>query len=157
MGVQFGHQTVGNVTSPIRGVKAGNQIMNDFKPAGWPTVTPRLLAKDVPKFVQFLKDAFEATGDLEPDRPTEIRIGESLLMVSGTDVREPMTAFLYVYVNDADKTYSRAVSAGAESIEEPRDTPYGDRRAMVRDPAGNIWQIATHKQEAFEKFMREHS
>ena len=131
--------------------------MNDFKPAGWPTVTPRLLANDVPKFVQFLKDAFEATGDVKPDMPTQIRIGESLLMVSGTDVREPMTAFLYVYVNDTDKTYSRAVSAGAESIEEPRDTPYGDRRAMVRDLAGNIWQIATHKREAFEKFMREHS
>jgi len=38
--------------------------------------------------------------------------------------------------------YERALSAGAGSLEEPLDTPYGDRRAMVRDPFGNVWQIA---------------
>jgi PhnB protein len=32
-------------------------------------------------------------------------------------------------------------------IEEPRDMLYGDRRATVRDPLGNIWQIATHKED----------
>jgi uncharacterized glyoxalase superfamily protein PhnB len=34
------------------------------------------------------------------------------------------------------------LDAGAETMEEPVDTPYGDRRAMVRDPSGNIFQIA---------------
>ena len=38
--------------------------------------------------------------------------------------------------------YERAIAAGAVSLEDPRDTPYGDRRAMVRDPFGNLWQIA---------------
>jgi uncharacterized glyoxalase superfamily protein PhnB len=37
------------------------------------------------------------------------------------------------------------VNAGAVSLEEPRDTPYGDHRAMVRDPFGNVFQIA-HQQ-----------
>lgn len=56
-----------------------------------------------------------------------------------------MAAFLYVYVEDADRTYQRAVDAGAISIEEPTDTPYGDRRATLRDSWGNMWQIATHR------------
>ena len=51
-------------------------------------------------------------------------------------------AFLYVYVDDAGTTYERAVAAGATTIEAPLDTPYGDRRAMVRDPFGNVFQIA---------------
>ena len=58
-------------------------------------------------------------------------------------VRAPTSAFLYVYVEDADATYRRAVAVGAETIEEPTDMPYGDRRATVRDPFGNTWQIAT--------------
>jgi uncharacterized glyoxalase superfamily protein PhnB len=54
-----------------------------------------------------------------------------------------MPAFLYVYVEDADRTYWRALAAGATSIEEPIDMPYGGRRAMVRGAWGNLWQIAT--------------
>jgi uncharacterized glyoxalase superfamily protein PhnB len=56
-----------------------------------------------------------------------------------------MPAFLYVYVDDADEAYWRAIAAGAESIETPADVPYGDRRAMVRDSWANIWQIATYR------------
>ena len=47
-----------------------------------------------------------------------------------------------MYVDDADATYDRAVDAGAITLEAPLDTPYGDRRAMVRDPFGNVFQIA---------------
>jgi hypothetical protein len=39
-------------------------------------------------------------------------------------------------------TYRLALAAGGVSIEEPLDTPYGDRRGMVRDPWGNVWQIS---------------
>ena len=63
-------------------------------------------------------------------------------MISPAEDRDPFQAFLYVYVDDADDTYRRALDAGARSLEEPLDTPYGDRRAMVRDPFGNIFQIA---------------
>jgi len=56
-----------------------------------------------------------------------------------------MPAFLYLYVDDADASYRHALAAGAVSIEEPGDMPYGDRRGMVEDPCGNIWQIATPK------------
>jgi uncharacterized glyoxalase superfamily protein PhnB len=47
-----------------------------------------------------------------------------------------------VYVDDADTTHHRAIEAGAASMEEPIDTPYGDRRAMFRDQFGNVYQVA---------------
>jgi PhnB protein len=61
-------------------------------------------------------------------------------MVSAAGPRAAMPAFLYVYV--ADGTYQRALTAGASSLEAPIDTPYGDRRGMVEDRWGNVWQIA---------------
>jgi len=92
--------------------------------------------------VAFLRDVFDAAGDVVPGRPAEIRIGDSLVMVGGTTERPAHSAVLYVYVDDPDERYRRALDSGAESLEPPLDTPYGDRRAMVRDPFGNIFQIA---------------
>ncbi|WP_433560552.1 VOC family protein [Nocardia sp. CA-151230] len=93
--------------------------------------------------VAFLRTAFDAVGEVEPNRPTEVRIGDSVIMVSEAGEREVFPAFLYVYVDDMAATYQRAVSAGAVTVEEPLDTPYGDRRAMIRDPFGNVYQIAS--------------
>lgn len=106
------------------------------------SVTPRMVVPDVAAQVSFLRDVFDATGDIIPDRPAEVTIGDSLVMIAAAGERELFPALLYVYVDDADVTYARAVSAGAVTVETPRDTPYGDRRAMVRDPFGNVFQIA---------------
>jgi PhnB protein len=119
--------------------------MTKSTPEGWHSVTPRLVVSDAAMLVEFLKQAFGATGDLHTERPSVIRIGDSLVMVSSVGPREAMPAFLYVYVDDIDTTYKRALEAGAVSLEEPLDTPYGDRRGMIQDPCGNVWQIATHK------------
>jgi PhnB protein len=110
--------------------------------SGYHTVTPRIVVNDVEAQVAFLREVFDATGDVIPGRPAEIAIGDSLIMITPPTERDLFGAFLYVYVDDADATYARAVAAGAESIEEPVDTPYGDRRAMVRDPFGNVFQVA---------------
>src|SRR5882757_4332604 len=115
--------------------------MSDFKPYGWHTVTPRVFTDDVAGLVRFLKIVFGAQGELRSGAPTEMWIGDSIVMISdGGGVRAPMPACLYVYVADADETYRGAVAAGAESIEPPADMPYGDKRATVRDPWANIWQ-----------------
>jgi hypothetical protein len=71
--------------------------------------------------------AFAAAGDVEPGRPADIHIGDSVIMISSTSEREAFPAFLYVYVDDADEAFQRAIEAGAAVIEEPLDTPYGDR------------------------------
>jgi uncharacterized glyoxalase superfamily protein PhnB len=114
-------------------------------PEGWHSITPRLVVHDAAKLVDFLKQAFGAAGDFRTDMPSVMRIGDSLVMVSSVGPRDAMPAFLYLYVDDIDTTYKRALEVGAVSLEDPRDTPYGDRRGMVQDPCGNVWQIATHK------------
>jgi PhnB protein len=111
-------------------------------PTRFHSVTPRMVVTDVVAEVEFLRVVFNAAGEVHPDRPAEIRIGDSLVMVTPAGERERFPAFLYIYVADADSTYRRALDAGAVSIEEPLDTPYGDRRGMVRDPSGNVFQIA---------------
>jgi uncharacterized glyoxalase superfamily protein PhnB len=95
-----------------------------------------------------LKIVFGAQGDYRPGRPAEIRIGDSMIMVSdGDGLRDLAPAFLYVYVKDTDATYSKAIAEGAILVEAPTDMPYGDRRAMVKDPFSNTWQIATHMRD----------
>jgi uncharacterized protein (TIGR02246 family) len=115
-----------------------------FTPEGWRAITPRIVVHDAKQLVEFLKQVFGTTGEYRRDLPSEIRIDDSVVMISEAGVRSPMTAFLYVYVENTDATYRRALEAGARSLEEPSDMPYGDRRCMVEDRWGNTWQIATH-------------
>jgi PhnB protein len=116
-------------------------------PEGWHTVTPRLFVQNAAKLVDFLKYAFEARGTFRDDGPSEIHIGDSIVMVGEVGVREAMPAFLHLYLEDTDAAYRRAVEVGATVIEEPADMFYGDRRATIKDPFGNIWQIATHRED----------
>ena len=119
--------------------------MSAWKPPGWHSLTPRLVAGDPAAFVEFLQRAFGAEGEYRSDRPSQLRIGDSIVMVGDATVRERTRGFLYLYVADADATFHRAVGAGAVALEPPADMPYGDRRAMVADPCGNLWQIATYR------------
>jgi uncharacterized glyoxalase superfamily protein PhnB len=93
--------------------------------------------------VSFLRSVFGAEGEVFTDRPAQLLIGDSRVMISSLGEREHFPAFLYIYVDDTDETYRRAVGAGAEVIEAPADQSYGDRRAMVKDSHGNVYQIAT--------------
>ena len=111
-------------------------------PDGYHSVNARIVVADVAAMVGFLRSVFEATGEVAADRPAEVRIGDSVVLVSAAGERDAFPAFLYLYVDDADTTHARAVAAGARSVEEPFDTPYGDRRGMVRDRFGNIFHIA---------------
>jgi PhnB protein len=120
----------------------GGDTVN-LSPEGWRTITPRIVAHDSRNLVGFIKQVFEARGEYRDAAPTVLSIGDSMIMISDIGVRGPTPAFLYVYVRDVDETYRLAVLAGAVSVEEPRDLPYGDRRAMIEDRWGNIWQIAT--------------
>jgi uncharacterized glyoxalase superfamily protein PhnB len=101
-----------------------------------------MVVVDVAGAVAFLRDVFGATGEVQDGRPVEVSLNGSTIMVSAAGERELFPAFLYVYVDDADAIFERAMSAGARSIEDPVDTFYGDRRAMVADPFGNVFQIA---------------
>ncbi|HMF08443.1 MAG TPA: VOC family protein [Thermoanaerobaculia bacterium] len=116
-------------------------------PEGWHSVTPRIVARGTKELIVFVRRVFQATGEYRSDIPTVIKIGDSPIMISEAGVRPPMGAFLYFYVPDTDAVHRRAVAAGARVLEEPSVQPYGDRRSMVEDKWGNVWQIATR----FEK------
>src|SRR5262245_4812683 len=115
-----------------------------FTPEGWQTVTPRIVVHGAQQMVDFVKHVFGGIGDYRLEQPSVISIGDSRIMISDVGIRKPSTSFLYVYVEDTDKTCRKALEAGATSLEEPADMPYGDRRGMFEDPWGNTWQAATH-------------
>jgi PhnB protein len=117
-------------------------------PEGWRSITPRLVVHEPAKLVEFLKHVFNGSGTFNEGRPSEIRIGDSIVMVSGViGVGPSIPAYLYLYLDDTDAAYARALKAGALSLEAPHDLHYGDRRATIKDPAGNVWQIGTHVED----------
>jgi uncharacterized glyoxalase superfamily protein PhnB len=131
-----------------------------YIPEGHRTVTPFVITTGAARMLAFAKEAFGAADvhppHLYPDgavRHAQIRIGDSTIMV--TDARNPKPtaaiASFYVYVEDTDATYRRALQAGGTSLMEPADQFYGDRNAGVKDPCGNEWWIATHLRDVSEE------
>jgi len=130
-------------------------------PDGYHTVTPFMMAKDASSVIDFLKKAF---GAVESSRHTlpdgkimhaEVRIGDSNIMIADATDKWPATpSMLYLYVNDVDSVYKRAVEAGGKSLREPTNEFYGDRSAGVMDSSGNQWWIATHIEDVSPEEMK---
>ena len=112
------------------------------------TVTPYLVVPDADAELAFLKAAFGATDANCQRRPdntvmhAEIKIGDSLVMLGQAGGPwKARSAALYLWVENVDATYARALQAGATSESEPEDKPYGHRNAGVVDPNGVTWWI----------------
>ena len=129
-------------------------------PNGSHSITPYLVVEGVPKLIEFLKQAFGAEELGRMARPdggvmhAEVKVGDSKLMMG-----EPMGDWkakpcsLYLYVEDVDAVYQRAIQAGGTSVSEPSDQFYGDRTGGVIDPSGNYWGIATHIEDVSHEEM----
>ena len=120
-------------------------------PDGYHTVTPYLTVADAEAQIDFLKNAFggEETCRHKDDKGrvshAEMRVGNSMLMIGqARDQWTPKPAMFYLYVEDVDAVYKRAVEAGGKPIHEPVDQAYGDRTGGVEDSLGNQWWIGTH-------------
>lgn len=123
-------------------------------PEGYHTITPYIMAKDANKFIDFLKNAFDAKEIFrhgEPGGPVmhaELMLGNSMLMVSEASDKYPATSGnYYLYVEDCDAVYEKAIKAGATSIRKPENQFYGDRSSGVKDGFGNEWWIGTHVED----------
>src|SRR5215471_4110986 len=123
-------------------------------PEGYSVVTQSLVVKQADKLLDFLKDAFDAreSGVFKmPDGKiahAEAIIGDTRVMLGEeTPDALAMPGRAYVYVRDVDSSYRKALDVGAVSIREPKDQFYGDRTATVKDPTGNVWTLATHKED----------
>ena len=152
-------------------------------PDGHHSITPTLTVKGASSAIEFYKKAFgaqELSRFVGPDGKTimhaEIKIGDSLIMLNDEypqmGCRSPQsmggaTGGLFLYVQDADDTFNKAVSAGAKPQMPMMDAFWGDRFGSIVDPYGHVWSIATRKKdmtpdelrkasEAFMKQMSQH-
>ncbi|MDR6227148.1 VOC family protein [Desmospora profundinema] len=123
---------------------------NEWTPQGYASVTPALIVNGATRLIAFLCEVFDAeTLNRSIDETgrighAEIRIGHGIIEVF--DANEASSSHqngLHVFVRDTDECYRRALKAGATSLYEPADMPYGERSAGVKDEFGNSWFIAT--------------
>ena len=119
-------------------------------PPGYSEVTPYLLNDDAARVIDFLEQVFGATIVDRTDREdgsllhADLSIGGARLMIgNATADYAAMPGSYYLYVEDVDAVYQRALRAGGTSVLEPRDMDYGDRNGGIADPGGNVWWIAT--------------
>ena len=129
-------------------------IATAFETTEWPkelrTVTLYFHPIGAPGLIEFLKNAFGAEEVMRHQSEegyvyhAKIRIGDSIVeMGEARDPSQPMPTAIYLYVEDVDAMYERAIKAGGTSVLPPTDQPYGDRNAWVNDPFGNVWYLAT--------------
>lgn len=125
-------------------------MSRSYKPEGYSDVAPYIMADGAQRVIDFLKATFDAEELRRHDNAdgavmhAELRIGDTVIMLADGGGSFPaFPAWVHVYVPDVDETYRRGLAAGGESAQEPQQKGDPDRRGGVKDPAGNIWWIAT--------------
>ncbi|XHR94178.1 VOC family protein [Mucilaginibacter sp. UC70_90] len=116
-------------------------------PENYQAVMPYLIVKNGAQFIGFTQKVFGATEQFKTMRDehtimhAEVNInGSTIMFADCTDTYQQQNAGMFVYVENCDETYQKALDSGAESIMPPADQPYG-RSAGVKDPFGNTWWI----------------
>lgn len=132
-----------------------------YTPRGYQTVTPYFTVEDAGKMMEFIKTVFggiemsRASSEVGTITHAEVRIGATMIELSaGNEKYPPRQNTLHVFVGDVDDCYRRALDAGAISLYEPEDMPYGERSGGVEDPFGNHWYIATFTGEEGQGYYK---
>ncbi len=132
-----------------------------YKPNGYHDVSSYIVVKNANDTIKFAENVFNAIvvekmEDNGEIMHAEFQIGDTIIMIGNSkDGSKLFPAMLYVYVENVDKTYKKAIDAGAISIMEPQNQFYGDRNAAVEDSCGNQWWIATHRENLSSKELEE--
>lgn len=124
-----------------------------FKPENYNSVSPYFIIEDADRFVNLMQQIFDAQ-ELRyyrlPDGSimhAELLIDDSVIMLGNASEKyPPVPIVMHVYVPDVDTTWEKALAAGCEAVEAPKereDDP--DRRATFKDYGGNLWSIGTQK------------
>jgi PhnB protein len=121
-------------------------------PEGFQTVMPYLIVPGAEKFSDFMKKVFNAKETHKQMRSegvvrhAQLNLGGSTIMFADASDDFPSnTAGMFVYVENADEIYTKALDEGATSIMPPADQDYG-RSCGVTDPFGNSWWITSAPQ-----------
>jgi PhnB protein len=133
-------------------------------PEGFHSVTPFLMVRNASGLIEFLKKTFDGklTYILKDDNDqivhSTVTVGNSIIMIcDAMDNMEPQPGILYVYLENADEVFQKALQAKAIKIHEPTNEFYGDRAGAVKDEWGNVWWIATHVEDVEEKELERRS
>ena len=140
-------------------------------PEGLHTVTPHLVVKNAAQAIEFYKKAFGAEERSRFEMPggfighAELKIGDSVIFLADEmpgpcATKSPQslggsTATLNIYVDDVDKLFDQAVTAGGTSVMPVADMFWGDRYGTLTDPFGHVWSLATHKEDLSKQEMEE--
>jgi uncharacterized glyoxalase superfamily protein PhnB len=123
-------------------------------PEGLHTVTPYLVVENAAELMEFMKNAFDGKVTFVSKRDPKkimhatVSIGTSTIMVADAmEGMEPQTGMLYLYLEDVDNVFRKAIAAKATSIREPKTEFFGDRAGAVKDKWGNVWWLATHVED----------
>ncbi len=122
-------------------------------PAQYNRLMPYLILPDAGRFSGFMAAVFGAKEEMIVPRSEgvimhgELRIGDSVIMFADSTTEiAPRPAGIFIYVENVDDTYKKALDAGAESLREPLQQPYG-YTCGFRDPFGNDWWPVQAEQE----------
>ena len=131
-------------------------------PDGYPRVTPYLHVDGASKAIDFYRTVFGAKERMRMAGPdgrighAELEIGNSMIMVADEHpdmgVRGPKSVggtpvTVLVYVEDVDRAFERALTAGAKELRPVQNQFYGDRSGQFEDPFGHQWNVATHVED----------
>ena len=131
-------------------------------PEGYHTLTTYLAVDNASAAIEFYQRAFGAKERVRMDGPggtighAELEIGDSVIMLADEhpemDARSP-THFggspisIMIYLEDVDKQFKQAISAGGTELRPLTDQFYGDRSGTLKDPFGHSWHLSTHKED----------
>lgn len=123
----------------------------NFKPTGYNSVSPYFIVNGAQKFIDLMKQIFNAKVLRRYDMPdgtimhAEIQIDDSVIMLgNSSDKFPPVPLVMHVYVSNVDETFDKAINAGCEIVEQPKEREGDpDRRATFKDFAGNMWSVGT--------------
>ena len=131
-------------------------------PDGYPRVTPYLHVDGASKAIEFYRTVFGAKERMRMAAPdgrighAELEIGNSMIMVADEhpdmNIRGPKSVggtpvTVLVYVEDVDRAFERALTAGAKELRPVQNQFYGDRSGQFEDPFGHQWNVATHVED----------
>jgi PhnB protein len=137
-------------------------------PDNYPQVMPYLIVDGAGEAIEFYKSVFGAEERMRLEGPdgrighAELQIGEAVIMLADENpsmsIEGPKSVggtpvTIYVYLEDADATFERAVQAGAKPLRAVEDQFYGDRSGQFEDPYGHRWNVATHVEDIGEDEM----
>ncbi len=138
-------------------------------PSGFEGATPYLYIRGAAKALDFYKRAFGANVEVRMDGPdgkvghAEFSVGKARVMLAdenaamqalSPDALAGTTVSMYVYVDDVDAFFKRAVEAGATVLKPVANQFYGDRSCFLKDPFGHQWGFATHIEDVSPEEMK---